>query len=121
MILPIFLLFFKIKRFALNSSIKAKIITSGIDVATPKTAGKIKPYELESTVGISQTKNSTNIVGQKAKEKLAPNKNEPTIPSFIMIGIRKDNRFTNLSFTIPISTSPVTISSGPINLLNIGK
>lgn len=38
--------------------------------------GKIKPYELDSTTGIRDTKYNTNIVGQKASEKLNPNKKD---------------------------------------------
>lgn len=59
---------------------------SGMAVAIPKTVGNIKPYDVDTTVGISQTKKSTNIVGQKASEKLAPSIKEPNLPSFIAIG-----------------------------------
>lgn len=58
------------------------MIKSGTEVATPKIAGSTKPYEVEATVGISHTKKSTNIVGQKAKEILAPISSEPIFPSF---------------------------------------
>ena len=86
--LPIFILVFIIKRFVSNKWISVSIKINGNEVATPKIAGKIKPYEVVTTVGMSQTKKSTNIVGQKAMAKQAPIINEPSFPSFNTSGIR---------------------------------
>jgi len=66
------------------------MINSGTEVATPKIAGSTKPYEVDATVGISHTKKSTNIVGQKAREKLAPISREPIFPSFNTVGRREE-------------------------------
>ena len=63
---------------------------SGIDVPMANILGRIAPYGVDNTIGINVMKNKTNIVGQKPKEKLTPNKNAPNLPFF-----------TNLFGTLP--------------------
>ena len=94
---------------------------SGIEVATPNTLGRIRPYGVLATIGINHPKKSTNMVGQKAMAKLAPMRKEPIFPAFTTGGNREDRRYKNFNLNRPISTRPVISMIGPIAWRKMGK
>lgn len=100
--------------------IKVKIMT-GSAVPIAKRDGNAYPYADDKAKGISVPKNKTNIVGQKAREKRNPIKNEPAFPCLETCSegpnIEKDQR-TRIT---PVNRRPETINKGPINLRNHGK
>ena len=92
-------------------------ITIGRAVPTEKNDGNKYPYVYDKDKGINVPKNRTNIVGQKAKEKKNPSKNEPTSFWFRINLIEKKY----LPFIIPDNSNPIKINKGPIIFRNHGK
>ncbi|MFH3639681.1 hypothetical protein WAH83_22890, partial [Acinetobacter baumannii] len=82
---------------------------TGIAVPAAKNIGNQYPLLDDKDRGISVPKNKTNMVGQNAKEKINPIKNEPT--SFFLlkarIGTCKEKEL--LIFIILTNMSPINI------------
>jgi len=99
----------------------ARTINTGKVVANPNTAGKMKPYGAVTTMGIRDTKKRTNMVGQKAIEKLTPIKKEPSFPFCNRSGILLVSRLIRLSLKTPSTTRPTKMITGPMIFLRKGK
>lgn len=83
-----------------------RMISRGIDVAISKMDGRMIPDGVASTTGIRETKNRTNMVGQKAMEKLAPMIKDPDLPLPIFTGIRPRIRSRNFKLKAPAKNNP---------------
>ena len=120
-IAPILRLFFINEPSSPMKEMIAANIISGIEVPAPKTAGSTAPYDELSTMGMRVKKNSENMVGQNAMEKLTPIKNEPVLPLPPHSGRKDVKRLIQLNAKRPIRDRPIRMNRGPINLRNQEK